>query len=260
VASRSDSRRPSGCTTTAAGRRSTAPVSFQSPGHIAKWDGTDWTAVGGSFDSSSTLYGLVSFDSGERPRAVRRRTFSSADGLPVLNVARWNGAHWSTLGTGLNDDVLALLECDDGSGRALYAGGDFTSAGGAAINRIARVGRRGLVGARQRDETAPSFPWRASTTAVARRSTQPAGSARPGALRRIGSRSGTAPAGPRSATARRVERAESSPPSRPSTTARGKRSTPAGVSRAPAALPRRSDRALEWSELVIPSAAGRTAT
>src|SRR5262245_49480683 len=39
---------------------------------------------------------------------------------------------------GVDDIVAALAQFDDGSGPALYAGGLFTSAGGAAANRIAK--------------------------------------------------------------------------------------------------------------------------
>jgi hypothetical protein len=38
----------------------------------------------------------------------------------------------------LNSSVGALVVFDDGSGPAIYAGGDFTTAGGSAANRIAR--------------------------------------------------------------------------------------------------------------------------
>jgi len=50
-----------------------------------------------------------------------------------------NGASWSGLGLGLGGAgvprVLALTVFDDGSGRALYAGGDFTTAGGVSANK-----------------------------------------------------------------------------------------------------------------------------
>ena len=39
---------------------------------------------------------------------------------------------------GLDDDVLAAVVHDDGSGPALYVGGDFTTAGGTPANHIAR--------------------------------------------------------------------------------------------------------------------------
>ncbi len=50
-------------------------------------------------------------------------------------MAKWNGSAWSALGSGMNDYVHALAV--DGSGN-LYAGGDFTTAGGNAANRVAK--------------------------------------------------------------------------------------------------------------------------
>jgi hypothetical protein len=53
----------------------------------------------------------------------------------VNRLGRWNGSSWSALGAGMNDDVEALAL--DASG-ALIAGGEFSTAGGAAVKRIAR--------------------------------------------------------------------------------------------------------------------------
>ena len=65
--------------------------------------------------------------------------FAAADGLPANRIARWDGGNWAALGGGMNNfGVSALAVFDDGGGAALYAGGDFTSAGNAAPNRIAK--------------------------------------------------------------------------------------------------------------------------
>jgi hypothetical protein len=65
-----------------------------------------------------------------------------AGGVPVSFVAKWDGSAWSALtgpsGTGANDLVVALAAWDDGSGEALYAGGQFTMAGGVTVNRVAK--------------------------------------------------------------------------------------------------------------------------
>jgi hypothetical protein len=53
-------------------------------------------------------------------------------------IAAWNGATWSALGSGMDGEVKALIEFDDGSGPALYAGGLFTTAGGMPAGNIAR--------------------------------------------------------------------------------------------------------------------------
>lgn len=49
-------------------------------------------------------------------------------------IARWNGNSWTTLGSGVNGDVLALAAV----GNDVYAGGGFTIAGGSPANRVAK--------------------------------------------------------------------------------------------------------------------------
>ena len=61
--------------------------------------------------------------------------------MTVNRVARWDGTAWSALsgpsGTGVDGPVNALAVFDDGTGPALYAGGDFTTAGGVASDNVA---------------------------------------------------------------------------------------------------------------------------
>ena len=62
----------------------------------------------------------------------------SAGGVAANRIARWDGTAWHPLGNGVgggtNPVVLALAFGPDGS---LYAGGDFSTAGGSAANSIA---------------------------------------------------------------------------------------------------------------------------
>ncbi len=51
---------------------------------------------------------------------------------------KWNGSQWQGLGAGVNGRVNAFATFDDGSGPALYVGGDFTRAGGAPASNIAK--------------------------------------------------------------------------------------------------------------------------
>jgi hypothetical protein len=60
--------------------------------------------------------------------------FSSAGGVTVNYIAKWNGNNWSALGSGMNSGVVALAR----AGTDLYAGGAFTNAGGIAANYIAK--------------------------------------------------------------------------------------------------------------------------
>ena len=66
--------------------------------------------------------------------------FTSAGGSAANRLARWNGASWTALDSGMNDGVLALLVHDDGSGPALFAGGSFTSAFDSSDSYLAKWG------------------------------------------------------------------------------------------------------------------------
>src|SRR5260221_5773104 len=114
-------------------------------GQVAKWDGTSWSMVGGGFTVSgfgtANVRALAVFDEGSGPALFATGSFAAAGGVPCNGIARWDGSAWSALGSGLAGPApqgIALGVFDDGTGAALYAGGDFTSAGGVAASCIAR--------------------------------------------------------------------------------------------------------------------------
>jgi len=113
---------------------------------IAKWDGSNWSALGAD-GLNGEIDSLASFDDGSGPALYAGGSFTSAGGVAVNNIAKWNGSRWSALGSGIASNsfpgsvppyVMALTVFDDGSGPALYAGGSFLSAGGAPVNNIAK--------------------------------------------------------------------------------------------------------------------------
>lgn len=65
--------------------------------------------------------------------------FTTAGEVAANSVARWDGAHWHPLGSGMGGclfpTVWALTLGPDGS---LYAGGSFPAADGVIVNNIAR--------------------------------------------------------------------------------------------------------------------------
>ena len=65
-------------------------------------------------------------------------SFTFAGGVPVSNIAKWDGSGWATLGAGVGNSVNAMAVFDDGSGDALFVGGVFFTAGGTAANKIAK--------------------------------------------------------------------------------------------------------------------------
>ncbi len=112
--------------------------------NIARWDGSTWQPFGTGMNSS--VWALTTWDpdgSGPQPaQLVAGGLFTTAGGVTMNRIARWDGSAWQPFGTGMNSTVLALTTWDpDGSGpqpAQLVAGGQFTTAGGVAVNFIAR--------------------------------------------------------------------------------------------------------------------------
>jgi hypothetical protein len=112
---------------------------------LARWDGVEWSALAGpgGVGLNGWVWALAGFDDGAGSCLYAGGEFTTAGGVTVNRIARWDGAAWSALtgpsGVGVNAArVGALTVFDDGSGPALYAGGDFATAGGVTVNRIAR--------------------------------------------------------------------------------------------------------------------------
>src|SRR5262249_55072546 len=106
--------------------------------YIAKWNGKQWSALGlGSLNGWPNS--LTVFDDGSGPALFAGGFFTEAGGTGAYSIAKWNGSSWSALSQGLNESPVSFSAFDDGTstGPALYVGGNFTEAGGVAVNRIA---------------------------------------------------------------------------------------------------------------------------
>lgn len=111
---------------------------------LAKWDGRSWLPVGLGFNG--TIWSLEVFDdgSGGPPLLIAAGEFSYADGVPVNRIAAFDGTSWTPLGGGISGGAssvvrtLAVFDDGAGSGPALYAGGQFTTAGAIAASNVAR--------------------------------------------------------------------------------------------------------------------------
>ncbi len=108
-----------GTTTLYAGGDFTSPAAY-----VASWNGSAWSGLGSGVDG--TVRAIVAFQGpGQSPALYVAGDFQNAGGSPASHVARWDGAQWSPLGSGVGAPVHALAVFDDGSGPALYAGGEL---------------------------------------------------------------------------------------------------------------------------------------
>jgi hypothetical protein len=98
-------------------------------GHIAKWDGTRWSTLGGGFipGGGGGVFALA---------VIGTDLYAGGFIDSYGHVAKWNGSKWSSLGSGLNHTVYALAVI----GTDLYAGGTFTktNTGNVNVNYIAK--------------------------------------------------------------------------------------------------------------------------
>ncbi len=113
--------------------------------HIAKWDGTTYSAVGGTIGGAVPLIilDLQVADLGDGEKLYAGGRFLNIGGVPANNIAVWDGTAWAPLGGGLTQQlgtaqVITMTVFDDGTGPALYAGGTFQSAGGTPALRVAK--------------------------------------------------------------------------------------------------------------------------
>jgi hypothetical protein len=108
--------------------------------NLAKWHGGAWSAM--DSELNDWVETLVVFDDGGGDALYAGGHFLFAGGTPANRVAKWNGCHWSPLGGGITGGPSAVVKTlsvlDDGTGEALYAGGQFSTAGGVAANNIAK--------------------------------------------------------------------------------------------------------------------------
>jgi hypothetical protein len=109
---------------------------------VARWDGGNWSLLTNPWDAGESVLALAVGNLGSGSALYAGGDFVSVGGVWANGIAQWNGSAWSPLGSGMNyvwePPVQALTILDDGTGPALYAGGTFSTAGGAAASNIAR--------------------------------------------------------------------------------------------------------------------------
>lgn len=111
---------------------------------VAKWDGTTFNALGMNL-SGGAVSVLSVEDLGNGPRLFAGGTFVLNLGPSICRgIASWDGTIWSGYGVGIANVafpvrfVYAIETYDDGSGPALYVGGNFEVIGGLPADSIAK--------------------------------------------------------------------------------------------------------------------------
>ena len=101
---------------------------------IARWDGTRWWALGsgitGTNEGSGTTVDAIAVSGSN---VYVGGLFTNAGGVAVNNIAKWDGASWSALGSGIPGRVSAIAVRGD----QVFVGGEF-SIGAVAALHIAR--------------------------------------------------------------------------------------------------------------------------
>jgi hypothetical protein len=109
--------------------------------NIAQWNGRSWSPLGagiaGSPDTNQTAFVSALAISGSTLYAAG--FFTMAGGSAASCIAQWNGNSWSPLGSGINGiEYYTSVNALAVSGGTLYAGGQFTNAGGIGAVSIAQ--------------------------------------------------------------------------------------------------------------------------
>ncbi len=100
--------------------------------HIARWDGTEWSGVGGG--AAGEYWPAATSLAVQGDDLYAGGWFTEMGGTPANYVARWDGSSWHALGDGTNSWIWALTVYNGD----LIAGGDFTAAGEVTTDYIAR--------------------------------------------------------------------------------------------------------------------------
>jgi hypothetical protein len=123
-----------------------------SVGHVARWNGTDWSAVGTGLTRYFGDIPVAALGFNEDDLLVGGR-FEMAGGSSATNIARWNGSAWSQFAGGARGTVKSIAA--DVSG--VHVGGSFTAGNvlrplgivqwsGTSCSNVSAGGGKGLYG------------------------------------------------------------------------------------------------------------------
>lgn len=112
--------------------------------NIAKWNGTAWEALGppivpgGGSGVEHEVYAMATFSHGGQTCLYAGGFAWDLMNQPTSRISRWNGSSWSLPGAVQGAAIWGLAVHDDGTGQALFMGGDFNWAGPVFSPHIAK--------------------------------------------------------------------------------------------------------------------------
>ncbi|TVQ14929.1 MAG: hypothetical protein EA364_03335, partial [Balneolaceae bacterium] len=106
-------------------------------GGLAKWDGEKWVSTG----VNGLVWTHAVYDDGNGETLYIGGNFIQASGKNIQRLARWNKAtsQWDAVGSGVDGPVIDMQVWDDGTGEALYMGGNFNNCNGSAFAYVCRM-------------------------------------------------------------------------------------------------------------------------
>ncbi|MEI6556649.1 MAG: SdrD B-like domain-containing protein [Paludibacter sp.] len=87
--------------------------------HIAKWDGSAWSPLISSNSGVDGINGMVTALTVIGTDLYAGGWFTDAGGVPALNVAKWDGLNWSSLGSGIS--AAGAINALTAMGNNIYA-------------------------------------------------------------------------------------------------------------------------------------------
>lgn len=106
-------------------------VGFSGAPGVRAWNGSAWSALGSGLDlvapankfDFTRIDSLAVADLGSGPELFAAGRFDRAGGLPVADIAKWDGVNWSAVPSP-GSRVRDMLAFDDGSGTRLFCATD----------------------------------------------------------------------------------------------------------------------------------------
>jgi hypothetical protein len=99
---------------------------------IVKWDGTVWANV--EQNVNSAMMNVVMDVKVFNGCLYAAGLIDTINGVPVANVARYDGQNWSSVGNGVNGYANFFIQTNSD----LYMTGDFTNSGSIVVNHVVK--------------------------------------------------------------------------------------------------------------------------